>query len=83
MATRKEIENCQLGNSADLCKLAETLEYRGFVDQLQLKNGAYASSLLAFFDDNPGAIEAVTDWVLDNLAEDDEDEEFEDDEDET
>lgn len=68
MSQKQEIQENQLRNSADLCKLVETLGYKGAViNQLQLSNGAFVSSLLAFFDDNPGAIEAVADWAFINL----------------
>lgn len=82
MATKREIENLRLRSSDDLCELAETLGYRGAVDQLQCRNGAYVSSLLAFFDDNPGAMWEVLEWVLENSpeVEDEEDEEEEDEE---
>ena len=68
MATTKEIENLTLRNSDDLCKLAEMLGYRtkGW-GQLQCNNGAFVSSLLDFFNDNPGAIEAVHNFVLENI----------------
>jgi hypothetical protein len=72
---RSEIENVTLRNSADLCKLAEQLGYRG---------SSSVSSLLSFFDDNPGAMETVAEWVLNNLAEeDDDDDDEEEDVDET
>lgn len=67
MASKKTVENLQLRSSEDLCKLAEMLGYkRGWGDQLQCRNGAFVSSLLDFFDDNPGAMEALVEWVMDN-----------------
>lgn len=88
-ATVSEVENMMLRGSDDLCKLAEMLGYRpepGF-GQLQCKNGAFVSSLLEFFNDNPGAIEAVHNFVLENIdcyeLEEDEDGTDEDVEDET
>ena len=66
MANVNDIENTR-DNAAGLAKMAELLGYgRDEIDQLRLENGAYASSLLAFFDDNPGAVEAVVNFVLDN-----------------
>ena len=57
-----------LRNSEDLCKLAELIGYnQGRLSQLQCNNGAFVSSLLAFFDDNPGAIEAVQQFVVENI----------------
>lgn len=49
-----------------MAKVAEIMGYRGVCDQLQFNNGSYASSLFEFFDDNPGAVEALTDWIRDN-----------------
>ncbi len=67
MATQKEIENLNLVRSQDLCKLAEMLGYsRGVIGQLQNNNGIFVSSLLDFFDDNPGAMGAVAEWVLEH-----------------
>jgi hypothetical protein len=60
--------------TADLCKMAELMGYKesgGFaINQLQCSNGAFVSSLLRFFEDNPGAIEAVHDWVHKNYKQD-------------
>jgi hypothetical protein len=75
MATKSEIENLQLNKSQDLCKLAELLGYkRGAYGQLQNNNGSFVSSLTDFFDDNPGAMQAVAEWVLKHHQLDDEDE---------
>lgn len=86
-----KIENMNLRRSEDLCKLAELIGYGDKWGQLQCNNGAFVSSLLAFFDDNPGAMEAVQTFIIENidsyelsdeLTEDDgegEDEEEEDD----
>lgn len=64
----KKIEDMRLRTSADLCKLAEELGYGGFPQQLQCSNGAFVSSLMNFFDDNPGAMEAIQNWILENAA---------------
>jgi hypothetical protein len=64
MASKKEVENLPLRTSSDLCKLAEMLGYDYSGGQLQCDNGAFASSLLDFFDDNPGAMIAVQEWVM-------------------
>lgn len=54
----------------DLCKLAELMGYRDTgrfaINQLQCNNGAFVSSLLRFFEDNSGAVEAVHEWVREN-----------------
>lgn len=53
--------------TSDLCKMAELMGYkdsgRFAINQLQCNNGAFVSSLLRFFEDNPGAVEAVHEWV--------------------
>lgn len=49
-----------------LCEVVEKLGYRAWVSQLQCKNGAFVSSLLAFFNDNPGAVEVLYDFIRDN-----------------
>ena len=68
MATRQDIENLR-HDYKDLCKLAEMLGYRTSpFGQLQCDNGAFVSSLLEFFEDNPGACEAVIEWVLERGA---------------
>jgi hypothetical protein len=74
---RKKIENFNLRRSEDLCKLVEELDYRKDPKQLQCNNGAYVSSLLHFFDDNPGAMEAVREWAADNHSEEYEEDESE------
>ena len=63
-----------------LCAVVEKLGYRAWVSQLQCKNGAFVSSLLAFFNDNPGAVEALYDFIRDHhpIKEDDDDSESND-----
>ena len=61
--------NHNLNKSDDLCSLVEAIGYGGQPHQLQCDNGAYVSSLLAFFDDNPGAMEAVRDFIIENRDE--------------
>jgi hypothetical protein len=85
MASKNEVENLTLRNSDDLCKLAEMLGYRDTrFGQLQCNNGAFVSSLLDFFNDNPGAREAVHSFVMENIdsyeLDEDEEEEEEDEE---
>lgn len=85
MATRKSIENLRIRKSDDLCKMAEALGYKRPWGQLQCNNGAFVSSLLDFLDDNPGVMEAIQEWALENcdLEEtDDEEDECENEEDE-
>ena len=45
--------------------MAELLGYRDSAfGQLQFPNGCFASSLFDFFRDNPAAVDAVVNWVL-------------------
>ncbi len=81
MATRKDIENSPLHNSQDLCALVEKVGYNDHnFRQLINNNGSAVSSLTDFFDDNPGAMEAVQEWILENvdLEEDSEEDDFDD-----
>lgn len=60
--------------TSDLCKMAELMGYkdsgRFAINQLQCNNGAFVSSLLRFFEDNPGAVEAVHEFVRKNYEQD-------------
>ncbi len=87
----KKVRDMNIRGSEGLCKLAELIGYnQGHFSQMQCNNGAFVSSLLAFFDDNPGAIEAVQEFVaksidfydLDDELFEDEDDEEEDEEEE-
>lgn len=53
----------------DLCEIAEHLGYRDSFRQLLCNNGAAVSSFLDFLTDNPGCVEAIHDWILDNYEE--------------
>lgn len=70
----------QLRKSDDLCELVEKIGYRQQPYQLQCNNGSFVSSLLYFFDDNPGAMEVLAEWIEDNYADELEEECEEDDE---
>lgn len=64
--THEELNNLSTNGTrgvSDLAKMAEALGYGYGVNQLLLNNGCFVSSILNFFEDNPGAIEAVYDWV--------------------
>lgn len=79
---RREVEQFPLRNGSDLCKLVEELGYKdngNHFPQLQLNNRAHVSSLLNFFDDNPGALEKVQEFIMDSkfLVSDDSEEEEE------
>lgn len=76
--TAKEVIDLRLNKSDDLVKLASDLGYDEWPRQLICNNGAAVSGLLNFFDDNPGAMEAIREWVLENSDLDEEDIEDED-----
>ena len=66
MSVRDEIESIRSESGAEgLAMAARLLGYRERFGQLIFNNGATASDLFAFFDDNPGAVEAVLTWILD------------------
>ncbi len=77
---RKEVEDLRLRKSDDLVKLAADLGYDTYPNQLQCNNGAHVSGLLNFFDDNPGAMEALQEWVLENCDLEEEEDECEEEE---
>lgn len=64
MTTKSEIENAVCHNTEQLCAVVEKLGYKG--TQLTFPNGANLSSLAEFFNDNPGAIEGVMNFIVDN-----------------
>ena len=75
MISRKDIENLN-HNVKGLCHLARSLGYKDPCFQLINNDGSVVGDMLVFFDDNPGAIEAVFDWVLKHhpeISDDDED----------
>lgn len=64
--------------------ICKKLGYQSKFTQLDFNNGASATNLFDFFSDNPGAISALKDWIIDNKEhfvqltdEDEEDEERE------
>ena len=66
-----------------LCGLARKLGYKDPAYQLANSDGTIVGDLLCFFDDNPGACEAVIEWVLTNqkilnVVEDEDEEETDD-----
>lgn len=69
-----------------LCKLASKLGYKDPCHQLANSDGSVVGDLLCFFEDNPGACQAVIDWTYDHaksiLADDYEEDEDEDGDDE-
>ena len=48
-----------------LCQLAGDLGYRGPHHSVQLTSTACVGNLVMFLEDNPGAIEAIVNWVRD------------------
>jgi hypothetical protein len=66
MSLKNEIENiCIEDGAKGLALMARKLGYRSAFAQLAFGNGATASDLFDFFEDNPGAVEAVINWVVD------------------
>lgn len=63
MAYRKEIEDTPTSVEG-LCKMARLLGYKDPASQLINSDGSVVGDLLYFFEDNPGACEAVVEWVL-------------------
>lgn len=49
--------------------LVERLTGNPAIKQLQFDNGAYVSSILEFMEDNPGLVDAMVEWIVDNYEE--------------
>lgn len=65
MTTKTEIEGTQ-HSAQGIAQLAKDLGYSEQWEQLYFQNGASATNLIEFLDDNPGACEAIVQWVLDH-----------------
>ncbi len=63
--SRRDIEDTR-STVEGLCGLAAKLGYRDPCQQLINNDGSCIGDLLTFFEDNPGAVAAVVEWVLDN-----------------
>ena len=66
ITTRKEFENLRTeGNRGfqDLCVLARSVNGPAYFQQLINNNGTSVSDLIEFLENNPGAIQAIYDWV--------------------
>jgi hypothetical protein len=84
--TKTEIENLRTEGERgieDLAKMARELGFKGVVDQLQFKNGAFVTDILAMFEDSPGMIEGIYNFVLENGRSFEIEDEEEEDEEET
>jgi len=46
----------------NLCKLTRAIGYRDPLNQMQFRDGC-VGDLMCFFEDNPGAMEAVINWI--------------------
>jgi hypothetical protein len=55
-----------------LAKIAMDLGYKDTMSYGKYDNGACVGDLLAFLGDNPGVIEAVHDWIRNNMGSADE-----------
>lgn len=51
-------------DAKSMAAMAELLGYTNPWGQLQFDNRAYASNLIDFLDDNPGACQALIEWVI-------------------
>lgn len=49
---------------SNLCKIARALGYRDPLFQGSLSQGGYSGDLMIFLEDNPGAIEAIMNWIV-------------------
>lgn len=76
---RKEIDDTK-PTPQGLCALARRLGYKDPFSQLIYPDGSVVGDLLEFFEDNPGACEAVVEWVLDEYGTDEEEDDEDDDE---
>jgi len=74
MATIAEVGNTK-HTVKGLCKLARQLGYKDPCFQLMNDDGTVVGDMLYFFEDNPGAIEAVVNWVLEHYDLEEEEEE--------
>lgn len=66
ITTRKEFEGLRCeGNRGfqDLCVLARSVNGPASVQQLYNNNGTSVSDLIEFLENNPGAIQAIYNWV--------------------
>jgi hypothetical protein len=64
---RKEIEGLRVEGERgfmNLCKLARALGYKDEFHQLMNSDGSCVGDLIRFLEDNPGAIDAIKEWVL-------------------
>jgi len=78
MATTKDVESVR--TIKDFALLCKEMGYKAPWDQLQFENGASVTNLLEFFQDNPGILEPMCEWVLEHCElEEEEEEECEDD----
>jgi hypothetical protein len=46
----------------NLCRLVRAIGYRDSLHQMQFRDGC-VGDLMVFFEDNPGAIEAIVTWI--------------------
>ena len=74
---RKEFEKLSSeGNRGfmDLCRLARGLGYKDELRQMINSDGSCCGDLHCFLQDNPGAIQAIYNWIDENYEDDIEDE---------
>jgi hypothetical protein len=61
-----------------LCNMARDLGYKDPCSQLINRDGSCVGDFLVFLEDNPGAIEAVFEWAMENHDMDSDEDEDED-----
>lgn len=61
-------------NAKGICRLAEMLDYDGSLGPT-FSDGTNLGCLVEFFNDNPGACDAVFEWAKDHFADDEDDDE--------
>lgn len=81
MAKRSEIEDTRQ-TAEGIALMAKKLGYGGPWGQLTFPNGASATDLIEFLNDNPGACAAIVEWVLEHVCDSDGNELEDEDEDE-
>lgn len=65
-------------NVKGLCKLACELGYKDPFYQLTNSDGSVVGDLLLLLEDNPGACEAIINWLAENYSDSDESEDSDD-----
>ena len=54
-----------------LCRLSRDLGYKDPFNQMRNSDGSCVGDLMIFLEDNPGAIQAIYEWIENNHDEED------------